>query len=141
MNNIVLIGNLARDPELRYTTSGKAVCRLTVAVNRGWGKDKGADFIPVEVWERQAESCASYLTKGSKVGVMGRLKVRKYEVHNETRWATDVVAREVEFLGGGPSQPQGQHRPNTSAASQLPDPADIDLSDFEAMEDDDDLPF
>lgn len=99
MNNVVLIGRLARDPELRYTGTGKAVTTLTVAVNRGFGKDNDADFIPVVVWEKQAENCANYLTKGSQVGVQGRIQVRSYEAQNgEKRYVTEVVGNQVEFL-------------------------------------------
>ncbi len=134
MNNVMLIGNLARDPALKHTTGGKAVTRLTVAVNRGWDKDKGADFIDVTVWEKQAEACANYLSKGSKVGVNGRLQVRSYEKDGEKKWITDVVAREVEFLGG-----QGRTTTDTSSSANQYD--GISMDDFTALGDDEDLPF
>ena len=155
MNSVVLIGRLARDPELRYTGTGKAVTTLTVAVNRGFGKDQEADFIPVVVWEKQAENCANYLTKGSQVGVQGRMQVRSYENQNgEKRYVTEVDGNQVEFLSGSgntggsefqsarPTPPQRsnqQHQQNTKDEGFNPD--DIDLSEFETMDDDDDLPF
>ena len=137
MNSVIIIGNLARDPELKYTNNGKAVTRLTVAVNRGWGKEKDADFIDVTVWEKQAEACANHLNKGSKVAVQGRLQVRSYEKDGERKWITDVVAKEVEFLGGAK---QSQH--NTSASTVgTTDKNDLTPSDFQPMDDDEDLPF
>ena len=149
MNTVVLIGNLARDPELRYTNNGKAVANLTVAVNRGFGKDNEADFIRVVVWEKQAENCANYLAKGRKVAVEGRLQVSSYEAKDgSTRYSTDVVARVVEFLGGGDgssgnqpgasSSPSGKSQQGSSGIN--PD-EEIDLDEFKAMEDDEDLPF
>ena len=151
MNNVVLIGRLARDPELRYTGTGKAVTTLTVAVNRGFGKDNDADFIPVVVWEKQAENCANYLTKGSQVGVQGRLQVRSYEAQNgEKRYVTEVVGNQVEFLSssgksGGDDfsapRPTPQRKPQQNNNDGGFNPDDIDLAEFETMEDDEDLPF
>ncbi len=151
MNNVVLIGNLAKDPELRYTGTGKAVTTLTVAVNRGFGKDNEADFIPVVVWEKQAENCANYLSKGSKVGVQGRIQVRSYETQNgEKRYVTEVVGSQVEFLSSpGKSgednysapRPTAQRKPQQNTNDGGFNPDDIDLAEFETMEDDEDLPF
>ncbi|MFH1239377.1 MAG: single-stranded DNA-binding protein, partial [bacterium] len=78
-NKVLLIGNLTKDPELRYTPNGQAVAGFTVAVNRRYKNATGemiekTDFIPVEVWRKQAESCKQYLTKGSSVYVEGRLQ-------------------------------------------------------------------
>lgn len=100
MNVVVLIGNLARDPELKYTQNGKAVCNFTLAVNNPYAENK-ADFISVTAWDKQAENIAQYLRKGSKAGVEGRLQVRSYEDKDgNRRWVTEVVANRVEFLGG-----------------------------------------
>lgn len=146
MNTVILIGNLARDPELRYTSNGKAVANLTVAVNRGFGKDNEADFIRVVVWEKQAENCANFLAKGRKVAVQGRLQVSSYEAKDgSTRYNTDVVANLVEFLGGegssGGSAPTPK-RPSSPATSTDFNPEEeINVEDFKAMDDDEDLPF
>jgi len=99
------MGNLARDPEVRYTTSNQAVAKLSVAVNRtSRGKDgevlEQVDFIPVVVFGNQAENCERYLRKGRPVLVEGRLQVRSYETGSgERRWVTEVVAQSVTFLG------------------------------------------
>ena len=97
MNKVELIGRLTRDPELRYTTSQKAVCEFTVAVNRP-GRDAGADFIRVQTWERTAENCKAYLAKGSMVGVEGSIRVETYEKDGQKKQTTRVRADWVEFL-------------------------------------------
>ncbi len=102
LNQIVLIGNLTRDPELRYTPDGTPVTSFTVAVNRPFVNRQGereADFVPIVVWRKRAETCSEYLMKGSQVAVEGRLQVRNYEDKDGIRkWVTEVVARRVDFL-------------------------------------------
>ncbi len=102
MNRIILIGNLTRDPELRYTPEGTPVTSFTVAVNRSFVNREGereADFIPVVVWRKRAETCTEYLMKGSQVAIDGRLQVRTYEDKDGIRrWVTEVIAQRVEFL-------------------------------------------
>ena len=100
MNTVTLIGNLATDVELRDVGDGKKVASFLLAVDRG-GADGGADFLNVAVWERQAELCAEYLGKGRRVAVDGWLKSRSWEEEGKRRTAIEVVARRVEFLGGG----------------------------------------
>lgn len=135
-NKVILMGNLTKNPELRYTPSGTAVTDLSVAVNttRGKGNDRKDDtvFVDVTVWERQAEACTEYLTKGSPVLVDGRLRLDQWE-DKETgkkRSRLAVVAQFVTFLGAGssPSQPTSRAEPqpvksNTSSDS-LEDPFD-----------------
>lgn len=108
-NKVILMGNLSRDPELRYTTNNTAVTRINVAVNRGKNKNKedmGCDFISVVAWGAQAENCNRYLQKGSPVLIEGRLQVRKYiGSNNEDRWTTEVVASNVKFLGSKKDRP------------------------------------
>lgn len=117
MNQVILIGRLARDPELSYTPSTQAaVCRITLAVDRpkrnGDAQGNGdyvrsADFIRVTVWGRQAETCDRYLSKGRQVAVQGRIQTGSYKNRNgETVYTTDVEAERVEFLGGGNQQTQ-----------------------------------
>ena len=102
LNQIVLIGNLTRDPELRYTPDGTPVTSFTMAVNRPFVNRQGereADFVPIVVWRKRAETCSEYLMKGSQVAVEGRLQVRNYEDKDGIRkWVTEVVARRVDFL-------------------------------------------
>ena len=110
MNNVVLIGNLVRDPELRYTQSGTAFTRFTLAVSRGLSKDKKAemeqkgqptaDFISVTSWGKTAELVANYLSKGRQLAVQGRIQTSSYEGQDGKRiYRTDVVADRVEFIG------------------------------------------
>ena len=102
MNKVFLIGRLSRDPDLRHTTSGMAVCQINVAISRrtGQGRDPETDFINVVVWDKQAENVAKYLAKGRQVAVEGRIQTRSYD-NNEGKktYVTEVVANNVEFLG------------------------------------------
>ena len=104
LNKTILIGRLVREPELRYTDSGKAVCNFTLAVDRSYGDD--TDFIDVVTWQKQAESCAEHLNKGRLVAVDGRLQIRKSQGKNgKTYINPEVVANNVKFLDWGDSQP------------------------------------
>ena len=102
INRVVLIGRLTANPELRFTTSNNAVTTFSIAVNRNHTKEDGTketDFINIVVWNKRAENVKNYLDKGSKVGISGRLQVRKYQnERGENRYVTEVVADEVEFL-------------------------------------------
>ena len=102
MNKCVLLGNLTRDPELKTTTSGKSVCNFTIAVSRRFTNQSGereADFVPIVVWGKQAETSAKYLRKGSQCAVSGSIQVRNYEANDGSRrYVTEVVADEVQFL-------------------------------------------
>jgi len=104
MNKVVLIGRLTKDPELRFTPgSGAAVTTLTLAVDKFINGEKKADFVPVVVWGKQAESTANYMTKGGQVAISGRIQTRSYDAKDGTkRYVTEVVADQfggVEFLG------------------------------------------
>ena len=99
MNSVSLIGNLATDVDLRSVGEEKKVASFLLAVDRG-GRDAGADFIGVSVWDRQAELCAEYLSKGRRVGVAGYLRSRNWEEEGKRRRIVEVVAHRVDFLGG-----------------------------------------
>ena len=101
MNVVTLIGNLATDVEVREVGPDKKVASFVLAVDRA-ARDGGADFVTVSAWDRQAELCAEYLGKGRRIAVDGRLKSRSWEDEGKRRSAIEVVARRVEFLGGGP---------------------------------------
>lgn len=105
MNKVVLIGRLTKDPELRFTPgSGAAVTTLTLAVDKYNTKtgQREADFVPVVVWGKQAESTANYMSKGSQMAISGRIQTRSYEAKDGTkRYVTEVVATEVQFLSKG----------------------------------------
>ena len=96
MNNVCLIGNMTRDPETRQA-GDKTVCNFTLAVNRPWKTDE-VDFIRCQVWGRGADNTAQYCSKGSKVGVTGRLSVRQYEKDGEKKTFAEVVCDRVQFL-------------------------------------------
>jgi single-strand DNA-binding protein len=101
LNKVILIGRLTKEPDLRYTPSGTAVAKFTLAVDRRQSKDreKETDFIDIVVWQKQAENCANYLGKGRLVAVDGRLQVRSYEDNQGVRRkAAEVVAENVRFL-------------------------------------------
>jgi single-strand DNA-binding protein len=105
MNKVVLIGRLTKDPELRFTPGkGAAVCTFTIAIDRRFSKDgqREADFIPIVVWNKQAESTANYMTKGKLIGISGRIQTRCYLAKDNTkRYVTEVIADEVQFLEWG----------------------------------------
>lgn len=107
MNKVTLIGRLSKDPEMRYTESGKAICSFSLAVNRKWGRDNDgptADFIPCVAWEKLAEIIGHNLAKGSQVAIEGRIQIRSYDAKDGSkRYATEVVVQEVEFIGPKPA--------------------------------------
>ncbi len=102
MNKVFQIGNLTKDPEVRSTGSGISVCSFTIAVQRRFQSQAGekvTDFFPVTCWRTLADNCGIYLSKGSKVAVVGELQTRSYEAKDGTkRYVTEIVADEVEFL-------------------------------------------
>jgi single-strand DNA-binding protein len=104
LNKVQIIGNLGRDPEMRYTPNGKPVTSFTVAVSRSWLKPEGervekTEWFNVVAWERLAEICNQYLTKGSAVYVEGRLETRSWEAENgQKHFRTEIIANEVIIL-------------------------------------------
>jgi single-strand DNA-binding protein len=106
LNAVTLIGRLGADPELKYTQSNMAVCNLNVATDNlaGKGKEKTTEWHRVTVWGEAAENAAKFLKKGREVAITGRLQTRSYEKNGEKRYATDVVADRVVFLGKGDGQ-------------------------------------
>ena len=95
MNNVTLIGRIANDLDLKQTTNGKAVCQFNLAVN---GYNERTDFIPVVVFNKQAENLVKYQSKGNRIAVVGRICVDNYEQDGQKKTFTKVVAHEVEFL-------------------------------------------
>ena len=124
MNKVFLIGRLSRDPELRHTTSGMAVCQINVAISRrtAQGRDPETDFINVVVWDKQAENVSRYLSKGRQVAVEGRIQTRSYDNNEGKRtYVTEVVATNVEFLGSA-----GDNSGNRTSVSNE-NPFDVDM--------------
>lgn len=102
LNRVVLVGRLTKDPDLRYTANGTAVANFTIAVNRPFSNQQGdreADFINCVIWRKPAESLANYMSKGSLIGVDGRMQTRSYDGQDGKRvYVTEVVADTVQFL-------------------------------------------
>jgi single-strand DNA-binding protein len=124
MNKVVLIGRLTKEPELKFTPgSGAAVTTLTLAIDKYNTKtgQKEADFVPVVIWGKQAESTANYLSKGSQVAISGRIQTRSYDAKDGTkRYVTEVVADQfggVEFLGSKGGNSQGNSSDNSNQYS------------------------
>ena len=104
MNQVSIIGRLGQDPELRYTPSGKAVSRMSVAVNERYGENERVYWFPVICWNGLGETVSQYLHKGSKVAVSGRLTTRSYETQDgESRTITEIIANSVDFLDPKPT--------------------------------------
>jgi single-strand DNA-binding protein len=141
INRVVLVGNLTKDPELRHTPSGTAVCNLRLAVNTRRKDETGQwvdkpNYFDETVWGNQGERCAQYLSKGRPVAVDGRLEWREWETpEGNKRQAVDVVADSVQFLGsrGDGEGGGGGYIP----ADATPTPA----GDFPSSPTDDDIPF
>ena len=133
LNKVMLIGNLTRDPELRYLPSGQAVTTFTVAVNRTYNSQAGekkeeVSFIRVVVWAKRAEVCNEYLKKGSGVFVEGRLQSRSWEAQDGTKRSTlEVIAQNVQFLSRSGGARAG------AETNDVPT-MDVDESIFEAPE-------
>ncbi|NLW21766.1 MAG: single-stranded DNA-binding protein [Tissierellia bacterium] len=144
MNNVVLIGRLTRDPELRYIpNTGTPVATFSLAVDKPLSREKKqeleakgqptADFINIVVWGKQAENCASYLAKGRLTAVQGRIQSRSYDGRDGTRrYVTEVVAERVQFLEWGNDN-------SSDFGSPVTDFPEIDG--FEPIDDDDNIPF
>ena len=162
INKVILIGNLGRDPEVRYTPNGNAICNISVATTRNW-KDKTSgerqeetEWHRIALFDRLAEIAGEYLKKGRPVYIEGRLKTRKYtDKDGVEKYTTEIVAAEMQLLGGreggGGGDDMGQERseraPARSAPAprsappqrQAPAPAPKSSTGFDDM--DDDIPF
>ena len=115
------MGNLTRDPELRYVPSGTAVVSFDIAVNRTYALQSGekkeeTSFVRIVVWARRAEVCAEYLTKGSPVLVEGRLRSRSWETQDGQKRSTiEVIANNVQFLRGAQKKPSAAPQPSVES--------------------------
>ena len=127
MNQVNIIGRLGKDPDLRYTQKGNAVVNLSMAVNDRYGETERTYWFQVICWNGLAEVVAEHLSKGSRVGVCGRLIQRSYETENGKRTTTEIVANSVDFLD--PRSTSGSPGNQTSATA-AGDPADADNDDI-----------
>jgi single-strand DNA-binding protein len=115
-NQVVLMGNLTRDPELRTTPNGQSVCNFGLALNRSYKNAGGewveaTDFVDIVAWAALGERVAQYLTKGRPALVSGRLQSRSWEQDGQKRSKLEVVAQDVTFLGGAPGGASGAGAP------------------------------
>ena len=147
MNKCILMGRLTRDPEMRQTPAGVALCSFSIAVNRRFAKEgqQTADFINCTAWRQQAEFICKYFHKGAMIAVVGNLQSRSWEnQEGKKQYATDVVVDEVYFTGsknesGTSGGQEGYSAPQPKQSNSF---GDIDSMGFQAIDgSEDDLPF
>ncbi|MCZ6468331.1 MAG: single-stranded DNA-binding protein [Candidatus Dadabacteria bacterium] len=140
VNKVMLIGNLGRDPEIRYTTSGQAVANFTLATtekytNKAGDKQEDTEWHRIVAWGRLAEICGEYLTKGRMVYIEGSIRTRSWEdKEGNTKWTTEIVARNMQMLGSS----GGRSESSSTADEKIP--ADFEIED-DSFGSDDDIPF
>jgi len=138
LNKVMLIGNLGKDPEVRFTGTGRAVARFPLATSEVWNDAEGqrqerTEWHNVVVWGKQAETCGQYLAKGRQVFVEGSIRTRQYDdKEGNRRYMTEVIAQRVQFLGGGGGR---------AAESRGAPTADEGPGTPPASAEDDDIPF
>ena len=139
INKVILVGNLGQDPEVKYTAGGAAVTTLSIATSESWkDKDTGEDQDKTEwhrvvLWRRLAEIAGEYLKKGSKVYIEGQLQTRKWEQEGQTRYTTEIVARDIQFLDSRGSSDSSQSG-NSKKEDVIQDVSESGIED-------DDIPF
>lgn len=145
VNKVILIGNLGRDPELRYTQGGGPVASLSVATTRKWRNKQSNEFVEetewhkVSVFGKTAESCEKHLAKGRQVYIEGRLKTRSYDDKDGVkRYSTEIIAENVVFLGGG-SRDGGSGERRRDDGPEPYDPGEYSGGKYDG--DDDSIPF
>ncbi len=149
LNKAMVIGNLGSDPEVRSTSSGTRVATLSVATSRRWTDRNGQDQEKTEwhrivAWDKLAEICERYLSKGDRIYIEGRIEYRQWEGQDgQTRYTTEIRAREMIMLGGrGDGAGRGgSGRRGPGAQEEVPDEDEADFSEESLMGGDDDLPF
>lgn len=144
MNSVNLIGRVGRDPELKFTPKGTAVCEFSLAVDDGWGENKKTVWLDVTLWGVTAETCGAHVTKGDKLGVTGRLSMDEWtdKASGQKRTKIKITAEAIHFCGakreGGEGQQQRRQQgqgPRTGHQGGAPPPGQT------PADDDDDVPF
>jgi single-strand DNA-binding protein len=146
VNKTILIGNVGKDPEVRYTPSGSAICNISVATTRSW-KDKTSgekqeetEWHRVVMYDKLAEIAGEYLKKGRPVYIEGRLKTRKWQAkEGHDVYTTEIIAHEMQMLGGRDDAQQSARHAPAAVAKAAPQKAHKDSHGFDDM--DDDIPF
>lgn len=136
MNKVMLLGRLAKEPELRYTQTGTPVATFTLATNRKYAAQNGereADFINCVAWQKSAEFVANYFKKGQQMALEGRIQVRSYDDNDgQCKWVTEVIAEQIEFVGAKADGSKPAQQQNSNPGLGLGE---------EVVFDDNDLPF
>jgi single-strand DNA-binding protein len=122
-NKVFIAGNLTKDPEMKYTNSGKAVATLNVAVNE-YGSTE-ASFFRVIVWEKQAENAMKYISKGKPVFIEGRVKTRNYEHEGQKRTITEIIAQNVQYLHSPNEEKQNEQANSEEFNEQIEEGGDV----------------
>lgn len=122
VNKAIIVGRLGRDPELKYTTDGVAICNFSVATTEKWKDNEKTEWHRVVCFKRTAELCGEYLTKGSLAYIEGKLQTREWEKEGEKRYTTEIVAFQVKFLDSKKKDSVGGQ---PSSSSYGGDPDDI----------------
>ena len=141
INKVILVGNLGQDPEVKYTAGGAPVANISIATSDSWkDKDTGEDqerteWHRVVLWRNLAENAGKFLKKGSKVYIEGQLQTRKWEQEGQTRYTTEIIARDMQFLDSRGSS----NNSSTQKSSEMNDQSAADELDSEF--DADDVPF
>ena len=139
-NKVILIGNMTADPELKQTASGISVCSFNIAINRRFSKEgeQACDFISIVSWRQQAEFVSKYFKKGMPILICGQLQTRTWtDNQGNKRYATEVVADEVSFVGNNESSTEAKSEPST----YVPTAYGGNNPHFEEIPNDGDLPF
>ena len=139
VNRVMLIGNLGKDPEVRFTGTGRAVARFPIATSEVWNDQEGqrqerTEWHNVVVWGKQGESCGQYLAKGRQVYIEGSIRTRQYDdKEGNRRYMTEIIAQRVQFLGGGGRGADARGGGMSDEPAAPPPPP--------AAAEDDDIPF
>lgn len=150
MNNVTLVGRLVRDPELRTVSTGNTTCNFSVAISRQFTNANGereTDFVNCVIWGKQAENLCKYCTKGSLIGVTGRIQTRNYDGQDGKKvYVTEVAANNITFLGNKNASSSFEDMPNNNVNPSEVETSDITEDPFkdfgsEVVLSDDDLPF
>jgi len=138
INKAIIVGHLGKDPEVRYTSSERAVCSFSVATSESWKKDgekqERTEWHNITAFGKLAEICGEYLTKGKLVYIEGQIRTEKYEKDGETRYSTKIIADTMKMLGGGKGD--GEERKSKPKAETAKEGEDDGQREF-----DDDIPF
>jgi single-strand DNA-binding protein len=133
VNKVILVGNLGADPDMRYTPSGQGVCEMRLATSESWNDKNGqrqerTEWHRIVVWGKRAEICSKYLSKGRQIYVEGRIQTRNYDdKEGNKRYMTEIIANDVQFLGGGGRDGARDSRSSNGETREAPPPNDADF--------------